>query len=228
MNATHEHEFEAQPGLPEKLPAGEVILWQGAPNWKALGVHAFHLKSLGIYFAMMLALQASYLSGQGEDGSYKPLLITGSLIALTLGSLASWAWMSASASMYTITNKRVVMRVGVVFSFTFNLPLQHIDSAQELHRKDTSSDISLALKKSDRIAWLQLWPHARPWVLQHPEPTLRCLNDGAECAQILKSAWGALNATTGVSSPQASGLGPAHTYPSSLVSPEMNHHINIA
>ena len=44
MNATHEHEFEAQPGLPEKLPRGEVILWQGAPNWKA------HRVSWAIHF----------------------------------------------------------------------------------------------------------------------------------------------------------------------------------
>ena len=199
MKATHEHEFEAQPGLPEKLPKGEHILWQGAPHWWALGVHAFHLQSLGIYFALMLALQASILSGQSEDWSLRPLLITGTLIALTLGALAAWAWMSASTSLYTITNKRVVMRVGVVFSFTFNLPLHQIESAQELHRKDASSDISLTLKKSDRISWLHLWPHARPWVLHHPEPTLRCIHEGTQCAQILRSAWERVNAQAAAS-----------------------------
>ena len=28
----HEHEFEAEPGLPEQLPAGERVLWQGQPQ----------------------------------------------------------------------------------------------------------------------------------------------------------------------------------------------------
>ena len=192
MKPTHEHEFEAQLGLPEKLPKGEFIVWQGTPDWWALGVDAFHLKSLGLYFVLMLVLQASYLSEQGGDWSMKPMLMTFSLIVLTLGSLAAWAYMSAKASMYTITNKRVVMRIGIVFSVTFNLPLQQIVSAQELHKRG-SSDISLKLKGSDRIAWLHLWPHARPWVLNQPEPTLRCLKDGQVCAEHLKSAWTKLN-----------------------------------
>jgi hypothetical protein len=224
MKATHEHEFEAQLGLPEKLPQGEKILWQGSPDWKALGVHAFHLKSLSLYFALMLALQASYLSGQDEVMSFKPMLITLSLVVLTLGSLAAWAWMSARASMYTLTNKRLVMRVGVVFSLTFNLPLHQIVGAQELHRKDASSDISLNLKKTDRIAWLHLWPHARPWVLNHPEPTLRCIKDGVRCAQILKSAWTALIATREGTDAQPSSFSPSPaqpTHPSTSVSPSM-------
>ena len=32
MSRQHEHEFEAAPGLPEKLPAGEHILWQVAAS----------------------------------------------------------------------------------------------------------------------------------------------------------------------------------------------------
>jgi len=189
MRATHEHEFEAALGLPEELPKGEQILWQGSPNWISLGVEAFHLRSLGIYFGLMLLLQLSYLSGQEEDWSAKPLLITAFMVILTLGTLWAWSWMSAKASMYTITNKRVVMRVGVVYSLTFNLPLKQIIGAHELHRKGGTSDLSLTLKKEDRIGWLHLWPHSRPWVLNHPEPTIRCIPDGALCADILKSAW---------------------------------------
>jgi len=189
MRATHEHEFEAALGLPEELPKGEQILWQGSPNWISLGVEAFHLRSLGIYFGLMLLLQLSYLSGQEEDWSAKPLLITAFMVILTLGTLWAWSWMSAKASMYTITNKRVVMRVGVVYSLTFNLPLKQIIGAHELHRRGGTSDLSLTLKKEDRIGWLHLWPHSRPWVLNHPEPTIRCIPDGALCADILKSAW---------------------------------------
>jgi hypothetical protein len=34
-----------------------------------------------------------------------------------------------------------------------------------------------------------LWPHARPWKVEQPEPTLRCIKEGSQCAEILKKAW---------------------------------------
>ncbi len=189
MKATHEHEFEAQTGLPEKLPLGEVILWQGSPNWISLAIEAFHVRALGIYFSIMLLLQASYLTAESEVLDLSPMLLSISLILLTLSALALWAWMSAKASMYTITNKRVVIRLGIVFSLTFNLPMKQIVAANELHRKNGTTDISLLLNQKDRIAWLHLWPHVRPWKINHPEPTLRCIKNGVVCGEILKSAW---------------------------------------
>lgn len=189
MKATHEHEFEAQTGLPEKLPLGEVILWQGSPNWISLAIEAFHVRALGIYFSIMLLLQASYLTAESEVLDLSPMLLSISLILLTLSALALWAWMSAKASMYTITNKRVVIRLGIVFSLTFNLPMKQIVAANELHRKNGTTDISLLLNQEDRIAWLHLWPHVRPWKINHPEPTLRCIKNGVVCGEILKSAW---------------------------------------
>ena len=52
-----EHEFEAALGLPEPLPAGETILWQGAPNWIAMAKHVFRLQWLAVYFAVIVVLQ---------------------------------------------------------------------------------------------------------------------------------------------------------------------------
>jgi Bacterial PH domain len=212
MIPTHEHEFEAQLGLPEKLPEGEVILWQGAPNAWAMGVHAFHLRTLGIYFALMLLYQAHDLLEQDTESLLRPMLMTSFLVVMTLLSLAAWAYMSASVSMYTLTNKRVVMRIGVVFSVTFNLPLHQIVSAHELHRNDLSSDISLTLKPADRIGWIHLWPHTRPWALKWPEPTLRCIQGGQDCAQLLKSAWIKANGLeSDTPEPQLSALTPPLT-----------------
>ena len=31
-----DYEFEPVPGLPEELPPGEMLLWQGAPDWKTI------------------------------------------------------------------------------------------------------------------------------------------------------------------------------------------------
>ena len=159
MRATHEHEFEAQTGLPEKLPQGEVILWQGSPNWVSLAVEAFHLRALGIYFSIMLLLQASYLTAESEEFNLSQLLLTTTMILLTL------------------------------FSLTFNFPLKKIIAANELHRKNGTTDLSLILHQEDHIAWLHLWPHVRPWEINHPEPTLRCIRNGVVCGEILKSAW---------------------------------------
>ena len=46
QNNGHEHEFEAAYGLPEALPKGETILWQGSPDFGDLAVRVFTLKRL--------------------------------------------------------------------------------------------------------------------------------------------------------------------------------------
>jgi hypothetical protein len=45
-------------GLAEPLPAGERVLWQGAPRWTSLAIHAFHVRKLVIYFGIILGLRA--------------------------------------------------------------------------------------------------------------------------------------------------------------------------
>ena len=52
----HEHELEPQFGLPEPLPQGERILWQGSPDFAALARSAFHVRMLAVYFLVLLAL----------------------------------------------------------------------------------------------------------------------------------------------------------------------------
>ncbi|MFX7853989.1 photosynthetic complex putative assembly protein PuhB, partial [Acinetobacter baumannii] len=76
--------------------------------------------------------------------------------------LSTIAWLMARTTVYTITNKRVVMRVGVVLSITFNLPFAQIGSAG-LRRRGRGGDIVLSLCGTDNIAYAHLWPHARPW-----------------------------------------------------------------
>ena len=56
-------------------------------------------------------------------------------------------------------------------------------------RADGSGDLPLTLSGEDRIAWLHLWPHARPFHLAHPEPMLRSVPDAAAVAQLLSQAW---------------------------------------
>jgi hypothetical protein len=85
------------------------------------------------------------------------------------------------------------MRLGVVLTVTFNLPLSKIASADLRHLSGGHGDITLALKGEDRIAWIHLWPSVRPWRITKPEPTLRAVADARNLARELSAAWAAVN-----------------------------------
>lgn len=191
--AVHEHEFEASPGLPEPLPPGERLLWQGGPDWRHLARHGFHLNLLAVYFAALLAARAATVAAQGGTAGQALLAAVWllPLAAAGLGLVAGLAWLSARTTAYTLTSRRVVMRVGIVLSVTFNLPYRAIESAGLKTYRGGLGDIPLSLGGKDRIAWLQLWPHARPWRLKRPEPMLRSLPDAGRVAALLSQAWSA-------------------------------------
>ena len=48
-------DFDQEPirGLPEMLPPGERILWQGAPSARALARDALRVRWVGGYFAVL-------------------------------------------------------------------------------------------------------------------------------------------------------------------------------
>jgi hypothetical protein len=172
-----EHEFEAAHGLPEALPRGEALLWQGAPEWKSLAIEAFHVRKVAIYFAVILALRAGFLL---SDGATAADALAGALMLLPFavfacGALSLLAWLTARTAVYTLTSERLVMRVGIVLTVTYNLPFRVIHGVDLTRRADGSGNIALTLGGPDRIAYLHLWPHARPWRLKRPEPMMRSL-----------------------------------------------------
>jgi hypothetical protein len=190
----HEHEFEPQHGLPEALPSDEQVLWQGAPDWRHLAVEVFHARKLAIYFALMLVLRAGFVLA---DGGGVMAVLSGwawlaPLAVVAVGIMVLLARLCASTTAYTITDKRVVMRIGIVLTVTFNIPFKRIDAAGLLLRgKDGHGDIPLTVAGRDRIPILQLWPHARPWQIARPQPTLRGLANAAEVGARLSQAWSA-------------------------------------
>lgn len=189
----HEHEFEAAPGLPEPLPSGERILWQGGPQWRALCLHVFHLRKLAIYFVAMMGLQALYLMGDPQAAIGRSLVGSAIAAAIAIGLLALIAWGVARTTLYTLTSRRVVMRIGIVLTITLNLPLRQLRGANLLAHASGHGDVSLALAGSKRIGWFHLWPHARPWALRDPQPTMRCIADAQVVGQRLLAAWQTAN-----------------------------------
>ena len=193
----HEHEFEPERGLPEPLPHGERVLWQGAPDWRAMAVQSFHVRKLAVYFAVILALRAATVMTQGGallDGVIAALWLTPA-VALALGVAALMAYLSSRTTVYTITDQRVVMRIGIVLSLTFNLPFRRIAGAALRSFGDGLGNITLTLGGSEKIAYVHLWPHARPWRVAKPEPMLCSVPDAARVASVLSQAW---SAATGV------------------------------
>ncbi len=190
-----EHEFEAQHGLPETLPEGERILWQGAPTWFGLARQVFHVDMLALYFVAMLLWRftASQADGASAVEALQSLTVLLPLSLLALGLLCLVAWLSARSTAYTLTDRRVVMRIGIVLTVTYNLPLKCITAADLRPGAGRSGDLCLALEPDTHIAWLHLWPHVRPWQVKNPQPMLRALDDAKHVARLLGQAWTASN-----------------------------------
>jgi hypothetical protein len=185
-----EHDFELVRGLPGVLPEGETILWQGEPRWFDLATEAFHIRAVAGYFAAMLIWRTAeaVAHGQAATTAIMSALSVTPLAAVGVGLLAGLAWLNSKTTVYTITNKRVVMRFGVAVSKAINIPFGIIETAALKAGPNGAGDLALTLKAPNRLALLHIWPHARPWRLAAPQPTLRALPNASAAAALLASA----------------------------------------
>ncbi len=196
----HEHEFEPEYGLPEQLPPGERILWQASPSAPLIFWSVFRGRLLLAYFGLMLLLRGSFM--YTDTGSVAQTAAAVSWLGLLfLVALGLFAWLSllmAKTTVYTLTDKRLVMRIGIVLNLSFNIPLRRIQAADVRRLAHGTGEIAIALHPDDKIAYPHLWPHARPWHLANPQPMLRGLPKVGPVASLFESAWRA-NQPTGAS-----------------------------
>ncbi len=177
-------------GLPERLPAGEKILWQGSPHWKALARRAFHIRGVAIYF---LALIAWYLISLVTDAksvptpemSLVPLAVS---VVVAPALILGFSWLIERTTVYTITNKRVAMRFGIALPITWNLPFARISNVDLKLYPEGSGELILSAMEDDKFSYMVMWPHVKPWRITKPSPSLRCLPNAAKVARILASA----------------------------------------
>ena len=177
-------------GLPGRLPEGERILWQGSPDWRVMIRRVFHLRGLAAYFGILLAYFAAKSFGRGTP-LMEMIHDTAELAALALVPimvLGLYAWGTGRATTYTITNRRVAIKMGIALPMTMNLPYTRIDGASFRPARDDSGDIALQLAAGERVAYFMLWPHARPWRMAKAEPMLRAVPQAAQVAHILARA----------------------------------------
>ncbi|MFL5337472.1 MAG: photosynthetic complex putative assembly protein PuhB [Geminicoccaceae bacterium] len=177
-------------GLPGHLPEGERILWQGAPQTAALARRTFHGRAVAVYFAIVLAgaVVTNVAEGASPAATALAILWVAPLAMVAVGLIMLFAWLTSRTTVYTITNRRLVLRVGIALPATINLPFATIGSAGVRTFPDGTADIPLTVTGPDAVAYMMLWPHARPWRLSRAEPMLRAVPDGAQVAAILARA----------------------------------------
>jgi hypothetical protein len=200
-HGNNEYDHEPIRGLPEELPAGEEILRQAEPDWWSMARHSFHAVKVGVYFLLLIGLhQAWHYSGGGTLAeSLGGLAWQVSLAAVGVGLLCLLGWLYARSTVYTITNRRVVLRFGVALPMMINIPLDKIVAADLREFGDGCGDISLRLAEGEWISYWALWPHARPWRLSPVMPSLRSVPDAAALAAQLVAAVQARSSDVAVS-----------------------------
>ena len=185
-----EHENEPVPGLPHALPLDEQVLWRGRPQARMFARHVFKTRWIAAYF--LLLASAAVVSKMINGGVLADAVMTAAIFmimaAVVIGLLELTAWGVAKTTVYTVTNKRLVLRVGIALPLTVNIPYALVTSVGQRHLAGDTGNLSFELSGADRISWLMLWPHIRMWKLKHPAPVLRCIPRLDKVSQIVAAA----------------------------------------
>ena len=218
-------EIERALDLAAPLPEGEHVIWLDSPDWKSFALRVFHLKALTIYFACAVVFNVVWMVANNAPTA-EVLVSTARLLPLSLLALAMFAllaWLMAKSTTYAITNRRVFLRIGVALSITVNVPLKTIRSADLRVYKDGTGDLPLSLTGEDRLAYLHLWPHARPWQIKDTAPMLRAVPHANQVAEILATALlDVAKSTRVLEASSATSLADARPFSGSQISPNTN------
>ena len=182
-----EYEYEPINGLPENLPEGESIVWQGAPRWTALANRVFQVRTLALYFAALIGIHVVYKLMDGASSSH---VWGGVSWQLTLATVSLWllsgaAWLYARSTVYTLTNKRLVLRSGVATPMMVNLPLEKLESAGLRLCSDGTGDMLFTPTSDTKLYYMLLWPHVRLLGFRKIQPLLRGIPDAQNVARLL-------------------------------------------
>jgi hypothetical protein len=176
-------------GVSEALPPGESIRWEGAPVAKAITRHLLFVRPLAGYFAIMIAWWVVANRGaMATTGFWVTIGMQFALTGLVLGGVMAVGRWIASSTTYAITDKRIVLRLGIIFPLTVNVPLHYVQGAKVKSFADGTGQIALQLDAKEKLAWIVLFPHVRPWTFNNPEPLLRGLADAKQVGAILQDA----------------------------------------
>ena len=180
-----QNEFKPLPG---PLPEGEHVLWQQSPLWQPLGRRVFHTYKIALYFSVIIAWVAVAAAlGGGLGDAWRSLIWTLPPALGVVLLLGFFAWAYSRNTVYTITNKRVIIQSGLAFTTAINLPFAKLDSADMKTFSDGSGDIELTMS-GPRILYSMIWPNNRLFAIKRPRPVLWALSEPRQAAEILSQA----------------------------------------
>mgnify|MGYP003343403497 FL=1 len=124
------------------------MLWQGAPQPWALALAAFRVRAVAIYFAALMAWRGfvTITDGGSWRSAIEEAVGLAPLAAGALAILSIIAYISARTTLYTITDRRIVMRYGMALPLTMNIPFKSIEAASVTHHRDGTGDIALNVR----------------------------------------------------------------------------------
>ena len=124
-----EHDTEPIRGLPAALPPGERCSGRARRTGARWRRRAFHVRKVAIYFGAARSPGVVVVRAR-RTANRRRRVGVGAAVAAAAGLAAvghRWlfiAWLYARTTVYTITNRRVVMRFGVALPMTLNLPFR--------------------------------------------------------------------------------------------------------
>lgn len=208
-------------GVPHALPEGEHILWQGAPEAGAIATHVFHWRLFVAYFAVMTAVWVASTELPFASAAFQAGLgVRVGLSALVIAIVFVLSRVVARTSWYAITSQRLVLRLGMVFEMSINIPFSILDSAGVGVFKDGTGQVALTLTKPNRLAYIALWPHCRVFSINHPQPVLRGLREPQRIGTLLAQAVADAAAATASASAPVPSVAPRASASDSHLAPQ--------
>lgn len=159
----------------------ERIMWKGRPDLSTYARTAFHTRKIALYFAALIVLALAF-------GNVNGAIACAVLGIVGLAIMQAIAWYSAKTTLYILTDERLIMRVGMAVETRINVPLKQVKAAHLKMRDKNRGDIALELSGERLLGYWLLWPHARPWKYNMPQPMLRAIPDAAAVATMMAEA----------------------------------------
>lgn len=205
-------------GIGEDLPPGETVLWQGRPTFGPVFRDIFHWRWVAAWFVVLFAWRVveAVSAGTAVGPALAATVGLAPIALFGMALLALVAWLTCRTTIYAITSRRVIMRIGIALELTVNIPLKRIQSAAVREQAGAGGDITLDLGGQAHLAYLHLWPHAQPMQWRNPRPMLRALENVAQVSTVLADALRADAARQGETTGTASVNAHSHASNSAL------------
>ncbi len=178
------HRPSAAHELPQDLPAGEHVLWQGGPAFWPLA-RSLHIRWLFAYFGALLVVVAVQRALTMPAALASSLIRFGVLSGVVIGLHVLYSLMVARTTSYTLTNRRFVLQAGIALPVSVNIPWSKIETAQFVAQPDSSGNIVIGLHPGERVSYVLLWPHVIGGRIG-ARPMLRAVANVARVAKLMR------------------------------------------